>query len=324
MRAERTNHDTSAAELAALLILCRLARFFCCDTPYSVGYAKNMFLAGVLQAVLLLPMFFWRKPFSPPVPLRFAAQGLAIWLAADMAADCYRLLVAADAPNPPLTMILLILCVFYAANLPRTAVYRAGLFLLCAAVCAFLLLPIGGLSSARFLSLWSNSTQNRAFLLEWKESAELALLPFLACKNPKPAKKAAAAWITVRCTILPAVVLFGAMQCGRLRGFRGNPFMLLLARVPFSDTLRTDGLWLMLAVGCAALGTAFLTQVFLGSKPRVSKRFLFFGTGLLSVLTILFIMHGSDDGLSAAVSAVLTLLQRRCSGRETIRNDFSR
>lgn len=315
MRVERTNSDISAVELAALLILCRLARFFCCGVPYSISYAKNMFLTGILQALLLLPVFLWDKPFSPPRPICIAVQGLAVWLAADMAADCFRLLTAADAPNPPLTMILLLLCVFYAVSLPRAAVFRASLFLLCAAAIAMLLLPIGGLHSARFLSLWSNSAQEHGFGLEWKESAELALLPFFACRQPKPVKKAAAAWITVRCTVLPAVVLFGAMQCGRLKSFHGNPFMLLLARVPFSDALRTDGLWLMLAVGCALLGTAFLLQTFCGSQPRVPKLFLQIGAILLPVLTILFIKHDCDDRLPAAASAVLTLLQWRIPRR---------
>lgn len=305
----RTTPKFTAAELSAILILCRLTRFFCCDIPYSTQYARNMLLTGILQAILLIPIFLRKTPHAVPAPVRLAVQGFALVLAADIAADCHRLLIAADAPSPLLTMILLAAAVFYAVSLPRPAIFRAAVFLFAAAILAFALLPIGGLSSARLISLWALPHPHEGVLSEWTESTELALIPMLAAAQPTAAKKAAASWIGVRCIALPAIVLFGTMQCGRLRTFHGNPFLLLLARVPLSDALRTDGLWLMLAVACALLACSFFLQTFCGCRLRAPMRLR--GTGMiaLSVLTILFIMYNVNGTILGIAAVILTILQ---------------
>ncbi|MBR3678601.1 MAG: hypothetical protein IKL87_00170 [Oscillospiraceae bacterium] len=305
----RTTPEFSASELSAVLILCRLARFFCCETPYSTQYAAHMLLTGILQAILLIPVFLRKTPYAVPKLTMRILEGFSLVLAADTAADCYRLLTAADAPSPVLTMLLLFAAVFYAVSLPRPAIFRASVFLLAAAILAFALLPLGGLSSARILSLWTSPPAPQGLLSEWTESAELALIPMFAAAQPAASKKAAASWIGARCIALPAIVLFGTMQCGRLRTFHGNPFLLLLARVPLSDALRTDGLWLMLAVACALLACGFFLQSFCGCRLRAPIRRRTIGVSLLFALTILFIIYNVNGGILACAAIALTILQ---------------
>lgn len=307
-----THSKYSALELTSLLLICRLARFFCCDTPYSAAFARGIFVTGILQAALLLPIFLRKQPWVTPRITRWLVRGFALLLGAEAAADIYRFLCDADAPHPALTLMLLLLTVLYVVSLPRPAIYHAAVFILVAAAIAFLLLPLGGLSSARLVSLWTQSTETHGFLQEWALSAELALIPMLCEAQPQAGKRAAVAWIAVRSILLPLVVLFGTMQCGRLQAWRNNPFLLLLARVPFSDALRTDGLWLMLAIACGLLAVAFLMGCFCGGDLRTAPHMRFAGFLPLIALTILFIMRNCNEILLGSMSLGLTLLQWVC------------
>jgi len=88
----------------------------------------------------------------------------------------------------------------------------------------------------------------------------------------------------VRCIFLPALVLFGAMQNGRLLRFAGNPFFLLLARTPLSDAVRTDGLWMMLAFGCGIVSITFCLQT---AMPPQRKKLRKFASAFLPYLFLL-------------------------------------
>ncbi len=306
----QTKPDFSAAELFSMLIICRFARFFACDVPYSITYAKGIVAAGIMQACLLLPIFLRRKPYHIPHVTKSVIRAFALILCADLATDLYHLLLAADAPHPVITMIFSLCAVAYAVSLPKAAVFRASIFLVAASILAFALLPLGGLSTARLICLESSAAVAHPadFWTGWNDSAELALIPVLYASHRNESKKAAFAWISVCAIGLPLLVLYGAMQCGRLGAVQGNPFALLLARVPLSDALRTDGLWVMLAAACAVLGGAFLLGQFCGDAPRPARQTLLAGAVSLTALTILFIMgnYGIHFGM---ISALLVVLQ---------------
>ncbi|MBR5405164.1 MAG: hypothetical protein IK107_02620 [Oscillospiraceae bacterium] len=261
----------SAVQTAAVLILCRLAAFFCAEQPYSAAYAKGMFTAAVLTAGLLLPLLI--APQEPlPNALRPLYRGFALLWGSLTLVRLYALLTALHSPYPLLTLFLLIPVLLELQRLPQAAAARAASLLLFVTAAAFLLLPVSGIRTAKPVFLHEPDSAGAAFLREFQQCGELGLLPLLRSRENKPlaASRGAAAWLTVRSAVLPLTVIFGTMQNGRLLHLTGNPFFLLLARTPLSDALRTDGIWMLLAVGSTVLClTAFLHFAADGTGTRL-------------------------------------------------------
>lgn len=278
----------SGVQTAAVLILCRLSAFFCAEQPYSAAYAKGMLVAAVLTAGLLLPLLI-----SPQEPLPDAVIPLyrvfaLLWGALTLA-RLYRLLTALRSPYPLLTLFLLIPVLLEMQRLPQAAAARAATLLLFVAAAAFLLLPVSGIRTARTAFLYTPGSAGAAFLREFQQCGELALLPLLRRREAAPfaASRGAAAWLTVRAAVLPLTVIFGTMQNGRLMRLAGNPFFLLLARTPLSDALRTDGIWMLLAVGstvlCLTVFLQFAAEGVSDSRLRYGIFLPFCGFALLFV-----------------------------------------
>lgn len=297
--------EPTALQIAALLLLARLAHFFCCGVPYSTAYARGVVLTGLLEGLFLLPFFLRKAPCRLPRITKNAIRISALFLAAKTVADTYRFLCQAEAPQPLLTTILLLAAAFYVCTLTPFAVCRAAVFLLFFAAAAFLLLPFGGIDSAKCIHLWSAVPQSDAVLQEWECSAEIALLPLFFEKSLQNTKRAAGIWLIARTVFLPLVIVYGAMQCGRLQTLHGNPFLLLLSRVPFSDTIRTDGFWLMLVVGCCVLTVLFLMQI-VCENPHDSCKIRYRAFAVLTAFSLLWIAFPPDAMLFAVIAVLLT------------------
>ncbi len=297
--------EPSATEICALLIITRLTHFFCGTVPYSSAFAVQSAITAAVQLLLIFPFLLRKSGYRVWDPASYAARGFALLLAAKSAADTYRFLVQADAPHPAWTIALLTITVGYILSLPRFSESRAAIFLLSATILAFILLPLGGRSSAKVLSLWSQ-IPSPPIWQEWADSAETALLPIIIESSQKRGKRAAWIWFAVRISFFPLMILYGAMQCGRLQINGGSPFLMLLQRVPFSDTLRTDGMWWMLAVGCSLLTITFLLRFcFIHAKQSTQMRCT--GVIALTAFTILFIIYPPSGLTIAAISVFLCI-----------------
>lgn len=261
----------SAVQTAAALILCRAAAFFCAEQPYSAACAKGMFTAALLTAGLLLPLLIAPQTPLPDALLPLYRLFALLWASLTLT-RLYALLTALHSPYPVLTLFLLIPVLLEMQRLPQAAAARAGSLLLFVTAAAFLLLPVSGIRTANPLYLYTPDSAGAAFLREFQQCGELGLLPLLRRRETVPlaASRGAAAWLTVRAAVLPLTVLFGTMQNGRLLHLTGNPFFLLLARTPLSDALRTDGIWMLLAVASTVLClTVFLHFAAESAAPRL-------------------------------------------------------
>ena len=244
---------------AALLILPRLFTFFCGDAPYSAAYACGMLLAAVPQAAAVLLLTLPHKPY-PPVLLRLCRIG-ALFYAAELTVLFRGLCRGLLLPHCGLMLLLLFVLLLYTVPQGLRASGRAAGLLFPAGVAAILLLPAGGLHALRGIALFTPDSTAAGFLREWRASGELLLIPLLMQnRTPESARKSLTVWAAVRSALLPLLVLFGAVQNGRLLRWTGNPFFLLLARTPLSEAIRTDGLWILYAFVCGAIGITFCLQ----------------------------------------------------------------
>ena len=255
----------SSVQGAALMILLRLFVFFCSDVPYSAAHAAGMFAAALLQAGLMLLLLRVRIPGTVLQICRICA----LFWAAVLICLMQDLLLQLRLQHPVLCLLLMLPVLLYTVSLPERAADRAATILLCAAGLAFLLLPVSGIGTARRILLYTPDSFWTAFRREWLCAGELPVLLRIRLKQTQDAaRRSTLAWAAFRCLFLPALVLFGAMQNGRLMQFAGNPFFLLLARTPLSDAFRTDGFWLMLAVSAGLLDITFCLQQFRKTAPE--------------------------------------------------------
>lgn len=298
----RITNEPTTTELAALLILSRLAHFFCGNTPYSTAYAAQCAVTTAIQFVLILPFLLRKSEWGVPHITKNVLRGFALLLAAKSTAETYQFLLIANAPRPALTLALLLLVVLYGLSLPTYTVWRSAILVLSASMIALFLLPLGGIFSAKTLSLWRVDLPPHLWQ-EWADSAETALLPLIIETAQKRGKRACAIWFGVRMLLLPLLILYGTMQCGRLQIIGNSPFLTLLARVPFSDTLRTDGFWWMLTVACCVLTIQYLLQ-FCCIHANDSARIRCTGIFALTAFSILFIIY-PPHGLLFAIASVL-------------------
>ena len=213
---------------AALLILPRLFTFFCADAPYSAAYACGMLLAAIPQAAAALLLTLPYKPY-PPLLLRLCRIG-ALLYAAELTVLFRGLCRGLLLPHCGLMLLLLFGMLLYTVPQGLRASGRAAGLLLPAGAAAVLLLPVGGLHALRGITLFTPDSTAAGFLREWRCSGELLLIPLLMqSRTPESARKSLSVWAAVRGILLPLLVLFGAMQNGRLLRWEGNPFFLLLA-----------------------------------------------------------------------------------------------
>lgn len=258
----------SAVQGAAIMILLRLTAFFCCGAPYSAAKAKGMLAAAAIQAVLAGILLHFRQyiPRVILIFLRIFALFWAIWLVL-LTARLYELLRLG---KPAVIVLMLVILLLYTVPQRSTATARTATILLCVVALSFLLLPVSGYHTALRILLYMPDSAAAAFRREWLYSGELLLLPLIWQRQTRQAaRRSTLAWSAFRCIFLPALVLFGAMQNGRLTQFQGSPFFLLLARTPLSDAMRTDGLWMLYAFGCGALSITFcLQQIFHSPKEQ--------------------------------------------------------
>lgn len=238
----------------ALLILPRLFAFFCCDAPYSAAYALGTVLAVIPQAAAVLLLTRRKKTLDfPPLLLKICRIGAllyAAWLTVLFRGLCRDLLL----PHCGLMLLLLVLMLLFTVRQPEQAAYRAAGLMLFAGAAGFLLLPLGGFSTMRGISLFMPDSIAAGFFRELRFSGELLLIPLVMQKQPaKAARRGLTAWALFRGGFLPLVVLFGTMQNGRLFCRKGNPFFLLPARTPLTSAIRTDGFWMLYAFACGGL-----------------------------------------------------------------------
>ena len=294
----------SAVQGAAMMILLRLFPFFCCGRAFSAAYAKQMLLTAILHTALILPLLHFRcRSKIPPFLLR-----------------CFRLCAAFEAAH--LTFLLRRLCMqlhfqytaallpmlfgmlLYTVSLHDRAAARTGSLLLFLACAGFLLLPVSGIGTAQRILMHTLDLMHRPGA-EWAEACELPLLPLIWQKQTESAaKRSSFAWAAFRILFLPALVLFGTMQNGRLQHFSGNPFFLLLARTPLSDAVRTDGFWMLLAFGCGALCITFCLQT---AKPHLHTQRRMLAAAFLPWMFFLALLWMLPQS-GAAVSGSLHLL----------------
>lgn len=256
----------TAVQGAAVIILLRLFTFFCCPAPYSALCAKAMFLAAAIQTALILPLLRFRHRLRiPPAVLRIL-RIYAVFYAALLTLSFARLYRQLQLRDFTAAMLLLALALLYTVSLHDRASARTATLLLCAAAFGFLLLPVSGIGTAQRILLCTPDSGAEAFLREWQYCGELPLLPLIWQKQTEQsARRSTLAWAAVRVIVLPVLVLFGAMQNGRLMRFEGNPFFLLLARTPLSEAVRTDGFWMLLAFAAGTLCITFCLQT---AKPH--------------------------------------------------------
>lgn len=283
---------------AAVIILLRLTAFFCCDAPYSAAYAAGMFAAALIQSALMLLLLRIRKPFGGAAA--FLMRLYAVFCAAYLTGLLLRLYRQLRLVHFAGFVILLLLTLCDTALLRERAAVRAAVILLCIAVLGFLLLPVSGIGTARRILLHTPDSVRNGFCREWLYSCELPLILWVRQKQqPDAARRSTFAWAAVRCIFLPALVLFGAMQNGRLLRFEGNPFFLLLARTPLSDAVRTDGFWMLLVFGCGIVSITFCLQT---AMQPARKKLRAFAAAFLPYLFLLG--AGAVFGGSAVLPAV--------------------
>lgn len=259
----------SAVQAAALMILLRLFAFFCCNAPYSAAHAKGMCTVAVLEAILVLPLLRFRHKLHIPSAVLWLLRIYAAFYAALLTVSLARLYLQLQLKDLTAAMILLALTLLYTVSLHDRASARTATLLLCTAALGFLLLPVSGIGTAQRILLHTPDSGAAAFLREWQYSGELPLLPLIWQKQTEQsARRSTLAWAIFRCIGLPVLVLFGAMQNGRLMKFEGNPFFLLLARTPLSEAVRTDGFWMLFTFACGALCITFCLQT---AKPHRSS-----------------------------------------------------
>ena len=242
----------------ALLTLCRFAAFLTDSCGYTASYALGTFLAFCVQlilAVMLLRMrpLKWTKPVSAAAAVLFALM---------LCLRLHRLLEVLHAPVPVITLALLLATVFLVLRKPLAATARAACILLIVTAAGLILLPVSGIGTAEPCYLNLNGNLLHGFLRAWYLSGDtLLLLPVLRhTENRADSRKILTGWGIGCGIVLPGLILLGTMQNGRLRDFGGSPFFMLLARTPLSDAVRTDGFWLMLAVGLTVLSAAALIK----------------------------------------------------------------
>ena len=244
----------TALQCAAVLLLTRLAFFFCAPAPFTAANARGMLTAVILQTALLLPFCRIRIHGAVPV-LRLYTAVLSVELIAAFRSMLHTLRL----PHPAAVTVLLVLALADAFLLPPAAAARCAVLLLTVTCAGFLLLIPRAAVHASFLPLYGQPDDAAAaFLREW-QFAPLGLLPAVLPHSPENrtfAKKSMYGFGIGR-MLLAGLILLGAMCSGRLTAWDGNAFFLLLARLPFSDAVRTDGFWLMLTVSCALLSAAF-------------------------------------------------------------------
>lgn len=265
----QSQENRSAVQAAAILILLRLCTFFCGDTPFSAAYAKQMLLTAGVQAALILPLLGFRHRLRIPPQLLCGFRLCAAWEAAYLTHCFGRLSIQLHLQYQRALLPLLLLMLLYTVPLHDRASARTASLLLFLAVSGFLLLPVSGIGTAQRILLHTPAPPVSP-LREWADACELPFLPLLMQQQTgADAKRSTAAWTGYRLLFLPALVLFGTMQNGRLLHFQGNPFFLLLARTPLSDAVRTDGFWLLLACACGALCITFCLQT---AKPHLQAQ----------------------------------------------------
>ena len=294
----------TALQGAAILLICRLTAFFCCGTAYTAAYAAGMAAAAVVQSVLILPLL--RGNITIPAPLMLLLRGYALFSGAMILQELAGLLGALHMPHPLLTVGFLLAALLYTLRLPAAASARTAVLLLLLAGFGFLLLPISGIGTAERLHLCLPGSFADAFLLALRQSREFALLPLILTQvreNSHARLRAVIIRALGQGVILPLAVLLGTMQNGRLTNWQGSPFFLLLARIPLSDALRTDGFWMLLAVGCGLLSLTWFTQTAAAAeKPARSTAF----AAVLLTAALAFCMRLTGyDGTGMGVAAVL-------------------
>ncbi len=265
----QSQENRSAVQAAAILILLRMCVFFCGDTPFSMAYAKQMLLTAGVQAALILPLLRFRHRLQIPPRMRFGFRLCAAWEAAYLTHCFGQLAAQLNLRYAGALLPLMLLMLLYTVPLHDRASARTASLLLFLAVSGFLLLPVSGIGTAQRILLHTPAPPVSP-LREWADACELPFLPLLMQQQTEQdAKRSTAVWAGFRLLFLPALVLFGTMQNGRLLHFQGNPFFLLLARTPLSDAVRTDGFWLLLACGCGALCITFCLQT---AKPHLQAK----------------------------------------------------
>ena len=312
----------SAVQGAAMLILLRLFPFFCCGTPFSAAYAKHILLTAALHTALILPLLSFRHRLQIPDFLLRCFRLCAAFEGAYLTLLFRQLCTQLGFPHSGALLLMLLLMLLYTVPLHDRAAARTASLLLFLAVFGFLLLPVSGLGTAQRILLHTPAPAIQP-CREWADACELPLLPLILQKqNASAAKRSSIAWAAFRLLFLPALVLFGTMQNGRLLNFAGNPFFLLLARTPLSDAVRTDGFWMLLAFGCGALCITFCLQT---AKPHLHTQrrmlaaaflpYLFF----LALLWLLPQIRAAASGILNAVFGILIpwgiVLYRCCMKR---------
>ncbi|MBP0966434.1 MAG: hypothetical protein J5722_02265 [Oscillospiraceae bacterium] len=256
----RTNN--AAIAQTALLILPRLFAFFCADAPYSAAGALGVLLAVIPQAAAALLLTRKREPlaFSPRM-LRFCRCG-AVLYAADLTVQFQRLCRDLLLPHCGMMLLFLGALLLYALRQPRNAYGRAAELLLFAGAAGLILLPFGASGTLRGIALFMPDSIDAGFFRELRHSGGLLLIPLLMQnQSPENARRGIAVWAAARGLLVPLLMLFGAMQNGRLRGSIGNPFFLLLARSPLTEAIRTDGFWILYAFASGGLCIAACLRI---------------------------------------------------------------
>ncbi len=303
----------SAMQAAAILLLCRLAAFFCCGAAYTSAYAFGMAAAAALQTVLVLPLLRLRQARTLPKALHLLCRIYAFAAAAYLFSQCFDLLKGLHMPYPLLTAGFLLAALGYTLLLPAEATPRTAVLLLILAAAGFLLLPISGVGTARLLHLYLPDRFSDAFLREFRSSSEFALLPLMLSKesDAKAPRHTLLIYGIGRIIVLPLAVLLGAMQNGRLTQWQGNPFFLLLARTPLSDAVRTDGFWMLLAVSCGLLAVTWFSQntLPLTQKKKKAVCILLPLLAIAAALMYRFRYEGEGIGIAAAILSLLCTIR---------------
>ena len=308
----------SALQCAAVLILCRCFLFFCCDLPYTAAHAAGSAGAFLLTAVLLIPVLPQRSGLHIPMRILPLMRVFSLLWTARLLAMLYALLRQLSAPRPWFTALLVLVILADLCRLPHTAAARAAVLMLFLLAAAFLLLPLRTVKTADPVCLYQPGDAGAAFLRTVSGMGELMLLPLL-CRGKQAAarRRGIAAWLVTGGLFLPGVILLGTMQNGRLTQMQRNPFFLLLARTPLSDAVRTDGIWLMLAV-CAGIltMTRFLRTAAApdGNPAKTPPRAVFRMAVLLAASAVGFIMvpaAGTIFGLISAAAGITFLWAMR-------------
>lgn len=298
----------SAVQGTAILILLRLFPFFCCDEPFSAAYAGRMLLTAILQAAFILPFLHFRYRMQFPEQLLRLFRLCAAFEAAYLTLAFRRLSIRLQLHNPVILLLFLFLMLLYTVSLHDRAAARTAMLLLCLAVAGFLLLPVSGIGTAERILLHT-PVLSQMNVSGWADACELPLLPLILQKQTETsAKRSTLAWTAFRALFLPMFILFGAMQNGRLLQYHGNPFFLLLARTPLSETVRTDGFWMLLAFGCGALCITFCLQT---AKPHLLSQCRMLAAAFLPYLfflAMLWILPEQQTTISAALNLIFGIL----------------